>query len=73
MCHQGAHHSDDCSCETVSCHTNQHHHTRCCCGEQGRGWRRYMTKEEKRRRLEEYASDLEAELAAVRELLEEKK
>jgi len=32
-----------------------------------------MTKEEKRRRLEEYASDLEAELAAVRELLEEKK
>jgi len=71
MCQNVSHHGDGCSCQEASHQT--HHHAECGCGEQKAGWRRYMTREEKRKKLEEYAVELEAELAAVRELLNEKK
>lgn len=58
-----------------SCCHPHHHHSRyyaagCCCPEEG-SWRRYVSKAEKTKRLMRYREELEAELSAVNELLEE--
>lgn len=67
MCHH-SHHQKQCTCGTEQHY--RHHGGSCCSGGKG-NWRKFMTKEEKRERLELYAKDLEAELTAVKELLEE--
>lgn len=68
MCHHG-HHQKQCNCGTEQHH--RHHGEECCCGGGKGNWRKFMTKEEKRERLENYAKELEAELTAVKELLKE--
>lgn len=56
-----------------SCCSTGHHHHRgghkqgCCCS--GDGWRKFKTKAEKVKELENYKSELEAELEAVNEML----
>ncbi len=68
MCESG-HHQKRYSCPTEH---QRHYGGRSCCGGKGKGnWRKFMTKEEKRERLEGYAKELEAELSAVKEFLEE--
>lgn len=69
MCHHG-YQQKQCNCGTEQYH-NSHHGGDCCCGGGKGNWRKFMTKEEKQERLENYAKELEAELSAVKELLEE--
>ena len=49
-------------------HGHPHGHGDCC---GGGSWRRFVSKAEKKQKLEHYRKELEAELAAVNELLEE--
>ncbi len=51
-------------------HHSHHRHSGDCCGEGS--WRRFVSKAEKSEILEKYKKELEAELAAVNELLEKK-
>ena len=57
-------------------HGMSHHGGGCCddsgcgCGS-GRSWRRFVSKAEKRKMLEQYLKELEEELIAVKELLKE--
>ncbi len=64
-------------------HGKGHHHERCSCGchggcscgshheGRGGGWRKFTSKREKREMLENYMHELEEELQAVKEKLEE--
>lgn len=50
----------ECNCESLDCHAQPH-------------GRRFLTKEEKIKRLENYAEDLKKEIAAVEERIKEMK
>jgi len=65
--HHRAHHGEYGECCEPHHHSHHHGHEGCCQG----SWRRFTSKAEKRKHLEKYKEELEAELAAVKEILAE--
>ncbi|WGI18119.1 hypothetical protein [Methanonatronarchaeum sp. AMET-Sl] len=66
-------HSSNCTCH-CNCHTTNHKH-QCNCEEHmpQHNWRRFVSKEEKIQQLHEYKQELEYELMAVEEKIEQLK